>query len=100
MLHVWRAFTDLTGTRQVGMAAGPITYSEIQAYRAASFADLTAWEVGVIRRLDTAALAVLAGAAPKARPDADGLVSINDRKGVRAVLSGIRDRIGLKGRKR
>lgn len=94
---MWRAFVDLTGTRQSGMSVGPITFLEIQAYRSATLADLTAWEVGLIRRLDQAALAVVAGNAPTHQgSEPQTQVDINDRKGVRGLLSSIGERFRAK----
>lgn len=61
---MWLAFVDLAGTRDVGMAAGPISYREIEAYQSQTHALLTAWDVQMIRRMDTAVRAVMAGVKP------------------------------------
>lgn len=50
---------DLHGTRESLMSVGPITYREIAAYQATSLGALTAWDVRLIRRLDTAVRAIL-----------------------------------------
>ncbi|WGM31501.1 hypothetical protein [Brevundimonas sp. NIBR11] len=47
------------------MAVGPITWAEINAYDAATFAMLTAWEKRLIRRADDAYEAVRLGVKPK-----------------------------------
>jgi len=79
---VWAAFVDLSGARQVGMAANPIQWSEIEAYRRLTFACLGAWEVGLIRRLDAAVLKIL-NPAPTTNT-----VSARDGKGVLSMIRG------------
>lgn len=59
--YVWFAFVDLQATRDRGMAVGPITWSEIQAYDAATLACLSAFDKALIRRCDDASQAVRLG---------------------------------------
>jgi hypothetical protein len=56
---------DLQATRERGMAVGPITWSEINAYDAATLAGLSAWDKRLIRRIDDASEAVRLGVKPK-----------------------------------
>lgn len=60
---MWLAFVDLAGTRDVGFAVGPISYREIDAYQRQSHAQLSAWDVALIRRMDIAVRAVISGSA-------------------------------------
>jgi hypothetical protein len=92
MEHVWNAFQRLSSTRNSGMSLGPVTYLEVQAYRSETLDDLTAWEVTVIMRVDLAVRAVLADQAPKKQGEANTQVDVNDRKGMRGLLSDIGER--------
>lgn len=47
------------------MAVGPITWAEINAYDAGTFAMLTAWDKKLIRKADDAFEAVRLGIKPK-----------------------------------
>lgn len=52
--HLWNAFIELHQARgSSGFGPNPISYAEIAAYRAVTGADLSPWEVKVIRALDT-----------------------------------------------
>lgn len=79
------------------MSVGPITYLEVQAFRAETLSDLTAWEVMLIMRIDIAVRNVFADQAPK-KPGAQETpeVDVNDRKGIRGLLRGIGERINGK----
>jgi hypothetical protein len=79
---VWQAFVDLAGTRQVGMAANPITFSEIEAFKRQTLTPLSAWEVRLLRRLDQAVLPIL-NPAP-----ASNTVNVRDGKGVLSMIRG------------
>lgn len=52
----WDAFLDLSGSRQIGMIANPISFADILAYRVLTHEPLTAWDVRLIQRLDQVAL--------------------------------------------
>jgi hypothetical protein len=56
MGHLWAVFLDLHSTREVGFAAGPISFREIESYARLTGVTLTPWEVGVIRAVDAAVL--------------------------------------------
>lgn len=85
MEPIWQAYTALLGTRQIGMAVGPITYAEIAAYNDLMHAGFGPWDVSVIRRLDAARLRVT----PK--PDTgDGQISMKDTKAVGSLLRGLK----------
>ncbi len=47
------------------MAVGPVTWSEINAYAAATFSSLSVWDKRLIRRMDDAYEAVRLGVKPK-----------------------------------
>ena len=91
--HVWEAFVELSSTRQSGMGVGPITYLEIEAYRRQTLADLTAWEVKLLRRLDNAVREMIAGQAPKPKAKGGGDtgepegIPITDQKSIRGVFA-------------
>lgn len=68
MQHVWECFIALAQTRSIGMAAGPITFMEMWAYREMTGADLSGWEVGIIRRLDAKAMEIMAKQADGSLP--------------------------------
>ena len=50
--HVWRWFTMLDATRDVGMAVNAINYREITAWNGLLGARITPFEVSCIRALD------------------------------------------------
>lgn len=75
------------------MAANPITHLEIEAFCRLALVDLSAWSVGVIRRVDDA---VLAAIRPPEDAPAETEADVNDPKAVRGLLSGIRDRLGAR----
>lgn len=84
---VWLAFVDLAGTREVGMAMGPISFREIEAYQGQTHSCLTAWEVKLIRRLDTAVRAAMnTTAAPQG-------VSLKDTDGLKALFKSMAARM-------
>lgn len=61
------------GTRAQGLAIGPITFAEIDAYQRLTHAGLSAWDVRLIRRLDLATQAVKSGHAPAGPTDVKGM---------------------------
>lgn len=84
---VWLAFVDLSGTRDRGLATGPITWEEIGAFNRETFAGLSVWQKKLIRRIDTAVLAVMAGVSnPKTQ------VPVSNAKGVQALFRGLAKR--------
>lgn len=62
------------------MSVGPICYREIAAYQALTHASLSAWEVRLIRRLDTAVRLI------SAKGGQDKAVPISDGKGILAMF--------------
>lgn len=56
---------DLQATRERGMAIGPVTWTEINAYDTATLAGFSAWDKRLIRRADDAYEAVRLGIKPK-----------------------------------
>ena len=84
---VWLAFVDLAGTREVGMAMGPISFREIEAYQSQTHAHLTAWEVKLIRRLDAA---VRVAMTTTAQPQG---ISLKDTDGLKALFKGMAARM-------
>lgn len=74
------------------MAIGPITFLEIQAFSRLMLVELSAWEVGLIRRLDEAVLAVLDEKAPRTAgkaPPAGVAIPVADTAGIRALMQGM-----------
>lgn len=85
--YLYEDYANLSGTRDVGMASGPINYREIVAYQQATHAFLTAWDVSVIRRIDTAVRALQAGSSgASGEPQA---IPITDAASIRARLRGM-----------
>jgi len=55
------------------MAPNPISYTEIEAFNRLTHANLSAWDIALIRRLDLAVMAVLnPPKGPKTVPARDG----------------------------
>jgi hypothetical protein len=54
-------FYELSAARPVGMAVGPIAFSEILAYNQLHHAGLVPWEVEALKRLDITWLRVRNG---------------------------------------
>jgi hypothetical protein len=61
----WRWFCQLSRRRQSGMAACPLTYTELEAFERKALVEFSAWQADLIMRLDDAVLAVWA---EKAKP--------------------------------
>ena len=59
---LWDAFTDLAAARPMGMAAGAIPHSEIEAWQRLYATRLTGWEVDTLKAMDRAALAAMTAA--------------------------------------
>lgn len=77
------------------MAANPLSYLELEAFSRMEMIAIPPWEVGLLMRLDDAVLTVFAK--KSAKPDDDKTeVEIKDRRGVRGLLSGIRDRMAAR----
>lgn len=53
---VWRAFLQLSGQRQSGMATNPIALTEIEAWCRLQRVTLTPWELDTLLEMDAAAL--------------------------------------------
>lgn len=64
------------------MAANPITFAEIEAFKRQTLTPLGAWSVRLIRRLDQAVLPILNPAPPSST------VSARDGKGVLSMIRG------------
>lgn len=62
---LWECFLALHACRPVGMAAGAIPPSEIDAWQRLHGVQLTAWEVETLMAADRAALAAQADAKPR-----------------------------------
>ena len=52
MKHMWNWFQDLCGSRQVGMALNPLSYTEIAAWDNLNGHGITPRELQIIRALD------------------------------------------------
>ena len=91
---VWLWFLDLDRTRQVGMQANPISYSEISAYAGMTRIELEPWQVAAIRTLDDIALAARTskagkGGKPAKERDPEVLISAKDGAGVSGLMQGL-----------
>lgn len=62
---LWECFTELAATRPIGMAAGAIPHTEIEAWQRLHGVRLSPWEVDTLKAMDHAALAAMAASAPK-----------------------------------
>lgn len=77
------------------MMANPISFQEIDAYSRLNGIAMTAWEVSLIRRIDTAALAAAEKRAAKRKlgePLPKFEVEASDGRGVKAMLRGFSPR--------
>lgn len=54
LLYIWKWFADLHAARPVGVAPGPLLYSEMLAYFSLMRVTPREWEITVIRALDGA----------------------------------------------
>lgn len=69
------------------MASNPLTFTEIEAFCRLRLVPLSAWEVGVICRIDDAVLAVWAEEAKSSQPSRpSGPVSVKDTGGIRGLM--------------
>jgi hypothetical protein len=64
LVWLWQAFCELSAARPVGMAAGAIPGTEIEAWQRLARVTLLPWEVDTLRAMDRAALAVMNEKAP------------------------------------
>lgn len=94
--YVWTAFNQAAATRQTGMGVNPLTYLELEAYERKALNRLPAWETALIMRLDRTVRAQLAAEEKNDKVEADTEVSVNDRGGVRGLLSNIGARFRAK----
>lgn len=79
------------------MGFSPISFSEIRAFNSMTHGELTAWEVGLIRRIDQAVASVVAGSQPDSRraPQSD-LIPATDTARVKAHFHGVAERIAAR----
>lgn len=88
-------FAELAGRRSVGMAPNPLTFSEIEAYERKRLVYISAWETGLIMRMDDAALNALQGTlahpteTPSKAPAASSGIPITDTASVKGFLRGL-----------
>lgn len=64
--YLWEWYQELNGSRQVGMAANPLTYTEIQAWAAMTGRKPDPWEVEQLKTLDLAWLEIVSDTRSKA----------------------------------
>ncbi|MBP8062385.1 MAG: hypothetical protein KAY29_00805 [Brevundimonas sp.] len=76
------------------MAANPISYQELDAFCRARLVELTAWEAGLLMRLDDAVLAIWAEKSAKTKPTgaAPEPIPVSDTGSVRALLMDLAER--------
>jgi hypothetical protein len=89
--YLWDHFLKLARRRQIGMAAGPLTYLELEAYERKALVRLSAWETALIMRIDDAVLTVWAGnRKPKPTGDAEPVaIPTSDVTGMRSLFRGL-----------
>ena len=95
--HVWRWFWELASARSgSGFGGNPISYVDIAAWSRLTDQHPTPWEVTLIRRVDSAVLAVQAKESnPKTREqgkkgewcEPDHVVPANDVRAVQAIFA-------------
>jgi hypothetical protein len=68
------------------MAAGPITWSEIEAYHRLTFADLSLWDVRLIRRLDAAWLNRQGEKTAPKKGSEDGAIPVSNVSALKAQM--------------
>lgn len=74
------------------MALNPIPYGEIEAYARLMLVEMTAWQVGLIRRLDRAVLNVVNGQSTKPAPkpsDPPEAIPMDNPAGLKALFRGL-----------
>lgn len=52
LAHIWLWYADLEGSRDVGLAVGPITFTSMRSYFDLTKERPQAWEIDVIKQLD------------------------------------------------
>jgi hypothetical protein len=63
LAYLWSAFLSIHSGRTYGaMAPNPLSWVDIKAWNDLMSADMTEWEIGVIKALDTTWLRVVAEA--------------------------------------
>lgn len=95
--YLWVWFQELSEARQSGLAANPLTFTEIRSYSEQMRLNIDAWETRTLRRMDTAALATYRGeqAAKRASeqttsdPNARSQIPIKEVKTIGAMLRGL-----------
>lgn len=95
---VWQRFLRLSRRRQAGMAANPLTFTEIEAFARLSRIELSAWEADLYCRLDDATLAAWRESAPSGNADEPSEVEaipVTDTKRLRDMLRGTAARTRL-----
>ncbi|MNQ78171.1 hypothetical protein D3C85_930740 [compost metagenome] len=73
------------------MAANPITYAEIEAFTRITLADLTAWEIALIKRVDLAVLDALAGQTKPGAKEGAGPaeIPVSDTRAIGGLFRGL-----------
>ena len=66
--HIWGWFQDLNAARSSGMAANPLSFTEIDAYCRLNRLVMSPWEIGLLRQVDAEALHQSSGKAKPASP--------------------------------
>jgi hypothetical protein len=84
-MHIWEWFSDLHNARQVGFAANPISFQEIESFCRLTGALISPWELSVIRRIDQAVLAVINKTGGK-RQDATESDAAATKQSIRSVM--------------
>lgn len=96
--YVWNHFRRLAARRQIGMAANPLTYLELEAYERKTLVHLPAWEADLIMRLDDAVRLAADPGKPASSPSAQEPTEIpaSDVKSVKGFFRGLGAKIKAK----
>lgn len=89
--YLWEWFLELNATRQSGMSANPISWSEIEAFSQGLGLTIKPWERRLLRQLDIAVLAVsqnIKKSKDTGQPQAKMEVEAADGAGVLSLLRG------------
>lgn len=90
----WRKYRLLHRRRGSGMEANPVSYTELEAFKAATRTFVSGWEADLIMRMDDAALAAWRADAADAQktPDERAQISMKNPKGILALMRGMRSK--------
>lgn len=91
--HLWEWFAELAAARTGnGFGPNPISYAEIASWAALRCAAPSAWEVSLLRRMDSA---WLMASRPPDKNDPVRQVAADNVSGVSGLFAGLKARAGV-----